>query len=125
MINTLSQIFVILVALLHLYFFILESFLWTHPFGLKTFGRTLEEAQESAVLAANQGLYNSFLSAGLIASFFFSSSEISFAFQLFFMGCVSLAGIYGALTTGPKVGPRIFAIQAVPAILGLLFLCLR
>ncbi len=120
----LSQILVGLVALLHIYFFVLESFLWTHPYGLKTFGRTLQEAQESAVLAANQGLYNLFLSAGLVASFFFKSPEISYTFQLFFMGCVSLAGIYGALTTGPKAGPRIFCIQALPALLGFLLLCL-
>lgn len=117
-----SQVLVGLVAFLHLYFFVLEAFLWTKPYGLKTFNQKLEDAQKSEALAANQGLYNSFLAAGLVASFFFKNPEIAFAFQLFFLNCVLLAGIYGAMTTGPKVGPKIFCIQALPALIGMLLL---
>jgi len=125
MIHTLSQILVAIVAVIHLYVFILETFLWTRPYGLKVFNQRPEVAENSKVLAANQGVYNSFLAMGLIVSLFFHSQEIAFAFQLYFLSCVFLAGVYGALTTGPKVGPRIFVIQSAPALLGLLFLFLR
>jgi putative membrane protein len=117
-----SQSIVLLIALIHLYVLILEMFLWTRPYGLKFFNQKEDVAKSSATLAANQGLYNGFLSMGLISSFFFKNPDIAFAFQLFFLGCVLLAGIYGAMTTGPKVGPRIFYIQALPALLGILAL---
>ncbi|MEZ4815597.1 MAG: DUF1304 domain-containing protein [Bdellovibrionota bacterium] len=122
MLHTTSQILVGLVALIHIYVLALEMFFWTKPLGLKVFGHTQEDAKTSATLAANQGLYNGFLSMGLIASYFFNSADIRLSFQLFFLASVLLAGIYGSLTTGPKVGPRIFVIQALPAALGLLCL---
>lgn len=115
---------VLLVALLHLYFLILEMFLWTKPYGLKVFNQNEAEAIGRASLAANQGLYNGFLSMGLISSFFFKNADIAFAFQLFFLGCVLLAGIYGAMTAGPKVGSKILYIQALPALIGILSLIL-
>ena len=102
---------VFLVALLHLWFLVLEIFFWQKPLGLKVFRLELGFAKQSAALAANQGLYNGFLSAGLIWSLF--ASEPIFAWQLksFFLGCVVMAGIFGALT----VSRKILMIQAAPA----------
>jgi putative membrane protein len=107
----LSNIFVALVALLHLYFLVLEMFLWTKPIGRKTFRNSVEFADASKVLAANQGLYNGFLSAGLLWGVFSGSLE----FKVFFLGCVIVAGIYGAFT----VSRRIFFVQALPGIIAL------
>ena len=112
----LSNIFIALVALLHLYFLILEMFLWTKPRGRKTFGNTVEFAQASRVLAANQGLYNGFLSAGLFWGIFSGSFE----FKVFFLGCVIVAGIYGAFS----VSRRIFFVQALPGIIALVLVLL-
>ncbi len=105
------------VALQHLGFLVLEMFLWKSPIGLKIFANTPAKAETTAVLAANQGLYNGFLAAGLITSFFLSPSE-SHTFRVFFLSCIIIAGIYGAWS----VSPRILFIQAVPAILALLAL---
>lgn len=116
----LANIFIVLVALLHFYFLILEMFLWTKPKGLKTFGNSLEKAQASAVLAANQGLYNGFLSAGLIWSVLHSNSEFSNQLKIFFLGCVIVAGIYGAYS----VSKKIFFVQALPALIALVFVFL-
>ncbi|MGV3623510.1 MAG: DUF1304 domain-containing protein [Archangium sp.] len=104
-----------LVAVLHLYFLTLEMFLWQKAIGLKTFGNTPEKAATMAVLAGNQGLYNGFLSAGLIWGI--AHPDASFGVQLvrFFLGCVIVAGVYGAAT----VSKRILFVQAVPAIIGL------
>ncbi|MEK2647036.1 DUF1304 domain-containing protein [Bdellovibrio sp. BCCA] len=113
----LSNIFVGVVAVLHFYFLYLEMFLWTKPLGLKIFRNTPEKAKESAVLAANQGLYNGFLVAGLIWSLVHPDLLFSYQLKLFFLGCVIVAGIYGAAT----VSKRIFYVQAVPAILALVF----
>lgn len=110
-----ADTFTALVALLHLWFLILEMFLWTKPLGLKTFRNTPEKAQSSAVLAANQGLYNGFLSAGLIWGVFASDPTLGFAVKNFFLGCVIVAGVFGAAT----VSRRIFMVQAAPAILAL------
>ncbi len=108
------QLFLVaLVAFLHLYFLVLEMFYWTKPKGLKTFGLTKEFAEESKTLAANQGLYNGFLSAGLIWSIISNNSEVA----IFFLACVIIAGIYGAYST-KKI--RLFYIQSVPAIIALL-----
>ena len=104
-----------IVALLHVYFVVLEMFLYTKPFGLKTFAQTLEQAQSSAVLMANQGLYNGFLAAGLVWSLFYSNPATSFELKMFFLGCVLIAGIYGAYS----VGKSILFFQAVPAALAL------
>jgi putative membrane protein len=107
----LTTILIILVALLHLWFLILEMFLWTKPIGLKTFRQPLEKAESQAVLAANQGLYNGFLSAGLIWALVTGDASA----KLFFLICVSVAGCYGAYS----VNKRIFFIQAAPALVAI------
>ncbi|WP_421575048.1 DUF1304 domain-containing protein [Stenotrophomonas maltophilia] len=99
----------LLVALLHVYFLVLEMFLWTKPLGLKTFRNTPEKAETTRVLAANQGLYNGFLAAGLFWGLFDHLPML----VNFMLGCVIVAGCYGAYS----VNKRIFFIQAVPAIL--------
>jgi len=109
----LKIILVGLVALEHLYFLYLEMFLWTQPKGLKTFRMTPEKAEASKVLAANQGLYNGFLAAGLVFGLLYPEPQASQHILLFFLGCVAVAGAYGGLT----VGKRILYIQAVPALL--------
>ncbi len=111
----LQVFFVALVAFLHFYFLVLEMFFWTKPKGLKAFGLTKEFAEASKVLAANQGLYNGFLAAGLIWSIVSHNNEIA----LFFLTCVIIAGIYGAYST-KKI--RLFYIQSVPAIIGFLLI---
>lgn len=118
--QTASQILIFLVAALHLWFLTLEMFLWTKPLGLKTFRNTPDKAQITAVLAANQGLYNGFLAGGLITSFFFSDPSTTQAFQVFFLSCVVIAGVYGAWS----VSRRILFIQALPAALALLSILL-
>jgi putative membrane protein len=115
MLNTIANIFVGIVALLHIWFLILEMFLWTKPLGLKAFGQTLERAKASEVLAANQGLYNGFLAAGLIWSIFEPSAATSFQFKIFFLTCVSVAGIFGAFTASRKI----LYVQAIPAFIAL------
>jgi putative membrane protein len=111
---------VVFVALLHVYFLILEMFFWTKPLGLKIFRQTAETAASSAVLAANQGLYNGFLAAGLIWGFAQPNAAFAFQIKLFFLVCVIIAGIYGAVTANG----RILVIQAGPAVLALLALWL-
>ena len=113
-----ANLLVALVAALHVYFLVLEMFLWTKPLGLKTFRNSLEKANDSAVLAANQGLYNGFLAAGLIWGL--SMGAAGHAVQLFFLGCVIVAGVYGAAT----VSRRILYVQAAPAALALILLWL-
>ncbi|MCX7167589.1 MAG: DUF1304 domain-containing protein [Rhodocyclales bacterium] len=108
---------VLLVALEHLYFLYLEMFLWTKPKGLKVFGNTAERAEASKVLAANQGLYNGFLAAGLLWGLIYPGAA-GIHIQMFFLACVVVAGIYGGLT----VKMRIMYLQAGPALLGLLAL---
>jgi len=109
-----AHVVIALVSAAHVWFLVLEMFLWRKPFGLRTFGQSQEKADASATLAANQGLYNGFLAAGLAWSLVTSGPE-AFAFQVFFLGCVVVAGVYGAAT----VSPRIFFLQALPAIVGL------
>jgi len=109
-----SQILTGVVAALHVYFLVLEMFLWTTPYGLKTFGRTLAEQESSKTLAANQGLYNGFLAAGLVWSLV-ASDVIAVPVRAFFLGCVVVAGIYGGLS----VTRKILFVQAVPAALAL------
>ena len=107
----LAQILVALVALLHVYILVLEMFLWTKPQGLSTFRNTPEKAETTRVLAANQGLYNGFLAAGL----FYAIATGSREFALFFLACVIAAALYGAYS----VNKRIFVVQGVPALAGL------
>ena len=109
----LQTFFIALVACLHVYFLILEMFFWTKPKGLKTFGLKKEYAEQSKVLAANQGLYNGFLAAGLIWSIIEKNAEIA----IFFLICVTIAGIYGSYSTKKL---SLFFIQAVPAIITIL-----
>ena len=116
--NPLQTFFIALVAFLHVYFLILEMFLWTKPKGIKAFGlKSKEFAEETKVLAANQGLYNGFLAAGLIWSIISKNTEIA----TFFLCCVIIAGIYGAYST-KKI--RLFYVQSIPALIGLVFLLL-
>jgi len=113
------QVFLVaLVAFLHLYFMILEMFFWTKPKGLKTFGLTKEFAEESKVLAANQGLYNGFLAVGLIWSIISKSTEVT----VFFLCCVIIAGVFGAYST-KKI--KLFYIQAIPAIFALILIIIN
>ena len=113
-----STIVIVIVALLHLYFLVLEMFLWDKPYGLKTFNQKLENAKISKVLAANQGLYNGFLSAGLIWGLLLTDN--GFSVKLFFLICVVVAGIFGGIT----VNRRILFIQATPAIIGIILVVL-
>lgn len=109
--KTLEIILITLIALEHLYILILEMYLWTTPKGIKTFGlKSKDFAEETKVLAANQGLYNGFLAAGLIYSIFVNDSTDA----IFFLVCVSIAGIYGAYTTKKL---KLFYIQGIPAII--------
>jgi len=106
---------VALVALLHIYFLVLEMFFWEKPLGLRTFGIKPEFAKASRTLAANQGLYNGFLAAGLIWGLSLGDSGQSI--KIFFLTCIIIAGVFGALTANR----RIMYIQALPAAIALLF----
>lgn len=110
-----AKVLITIIALLHIYFLILEMFLWDKPMGMKAFGHNAEKAALTKVLAQNQGLYNGFLAAGLIWSLF---AAVPFAMQLanFFLGCVLVAGIYGSITASKKI----LYIQALPAFIALL-----
>lgn len=107
-VSMLAHVLTVLVALLHVYFLVLEMFLWTRPLGLKTFRNTPEKAEITRVLAANQGLYNGFLAAGLLWGAFAGRADVA----LFFLVCVVVAALYGAWS----VSRRIFFVQGVPAI---------
>src|SRR5512140_2611230 len=111
---------VALVAVLHAYFLVLEMFLWTRPLGLKTFRNSPEKAAESAVLAANQGLYNGFLAAGMVWGLVHGTPGVAFQIKTFFLVCVIVAGLYGAST----VSRRILYVQAAPAAVALILLWL-
>ncbi len=114
-----SLIVLFLIGLLHVYILVLEMFLWDKPRGLKAFGLSLEQAKASKTLAANQGLYNGFLAAGLFWGVYLG--QAGFQVQVFFLTCVLIAGIYGGLTAGR----RILFIQALPALIGLVLVFLR
>lgn len=107
----LANVLVGLVAAIHLHIVVLEMFLWDRPYGRRVFGHSAEFAAASKVLAANQGLYNGFLAAGLIWGL--SQGVAGQPVQLFFLGCVIVAGVYGALS----VGLKILFVQAAPAAL--------
>ncbi len=110
----LGNILVALVALIHLYIVYLEMVAWDTPSGRKAFNLTPEFAKESKVLAANQGLYNGFLAAGLLYGLYLGAG--GFQFKVFFLLCVAVAGLYGAAT----VGKKILYIQTIPATLALI-----
>ena len=108
-----ADIAVTLVALLHFYFLVLEMFLWTRPLGLKTFGLTPDFAAASKTLAANQGLYNGFLAAGLVWGLALGAAGIPV--KIFFLGCVVVAGVFGGFTASRKI----FWVQALPGLIAL------
>ncbi|MGM9490132.1 DUF1304 domain-containing protein [Ideonella sp. YS5] len=108
-----ATVLIALVALLHLYFLVLEMFLWDKPAGLKAFGNTPQRAADTKVLAANQGLYNGFLAAGLLWGL--SQGAAGNPVKIFFLLCVVVAGVYGAATASRKI----LFVQALPAALAL------
>ena len=110
-----ASLLVALIAFLHVYFLILEMFLWDKPAGMKAFRQTKESAAATKVLAANQGLYNGFLAAGLFWAL--SMGTQGWDVQVFFLLCVLIAGVFGALTASRKI----LFIQALPAALALVF----
>ncbi len=116
--DIITNLLVGIVAVLHVYFLVLEMFLWEKPYGIKTFGLTPEFAAASKTLAANQGLYNGFLAAGLAWGLLLG--EPGEPVQIFFLGCVIIAGVYGALT----VSRKILFVQALPAAIALALLLL-
>jgi putative membrane protein len=115
-----AAVMVTIVAALHVYFLVLEMFLWRTPFGRRTFGMTQEVADSSAVLAANQGLYNGFLAAGLAWGLIAHGVFPGRAILTFFLACVIVAGLYGAAT----VSRRIALVQSLPAAIALVLVWL-
>ncbi len=116
--NVIGNLLTGLVALIHVYILVLEMFFWDTPRGHKAFGLTPEFARATRVLAANQGLYNGFLAAGLIWGLWIGAAGI--AVKLFFLGCVAVAGLYGAATSSRKI----LFVQTVPAALAMAALLL-
>lgn len=118
--KALADVLVAFVALSHFGFLYLEMFLWTKPIGMKIFRRSPEQARDSAPLAANQGLYNGFLAAGLAWGLFHQDPGAALELKTFFLACVVVAGVFGAATASK----RILWIQALPAAVALLALYL-
>jgi len=114
--SILATILVALVALIHLYIVLLEMVWWSGPRGQKAFGLTPEFAQATKALAANQGLYNGFLAAGLIWGLVHPVPEFAWQIQLFFLTCVAVAGLFGAATASRKI----LFVQTLPAVLAML-----
>jgi len=114
--RTLATLLTGLVALLHFGFLVLEMFLWKNPIGRRVFDTTEAFANETYFMAQNQGLYNGFLAVGLLWGLFTKNRDVTF----FFLICVIVAGVFGAVTASPKI----FIVQAVPAILALVFAAL-
>jgi putative membrane protein len=112
-VSALAAIFVAIVALLHLYFLVLEMFLWDAPYGRRSFGLTQEFATATKSLAANQGLYNGFLAAGLVWGLWLG--ETGRPIEIFFLSCVIVAGIFGAATANRKI----LFVQALPGAVAL------
>ena len=113
-----DNVVIAIVALLHAYFLVLEMFLWDKPAGPRAFGHSAEAAAASKVLAANQGLYNGFLAAGLVWGLSLGAAGTSV--KVFFLLCVLIAGVYGAMTASRKI----LYVQALPALIALLLLWL-
>jgi putative membrane protein len=110
-----GDVVVALVALLHVYFLYLEMVLWTTPRGRAIFGTTKEQAEQSAALAKNQGLYNGFLAAALVLGLAVTNDEAAFEFKVFGLACVIVAAVFGAAT----VSRRILFVQGLPAVIGM------
>jgi putative membrane protein len=115
MMGIISTILVALVALEHVYILYLEMFLWTTPRGMRAFGTTPEVAAASKTLAANQGLYNGFLAAGLVWSLLYPDAVVGRQIALFFLACVIVAAVYGGLTAKRSI----LIVQGLPAVLAL------
>jgi putative membrane protein len=113
-----ATVVIVLIAILHVYILVLEMFLWDKPRGMKAFGLTQQIATSTKVLAANQGLYNGFLAAGLFWGLYLGAA--GFQVKVFFLICVLIAGLYGAATANKKI----LFIQAIPATIGLALLLL-
>jgi putative membrane protein len=111
--STAANIVVALIALVHVYILVLEMFLWDKPAGLRAFGQSQQAATASKVLAANQGLYNGFLAAGLVWGLTLGAAGSGV--KIFFLCCVLVAGLYGAATASRKI----LFVQAIPAAIGL------
>jgi putative membrane protein len=116
--HTAATVVIAIIALLHVYILVLEMFLWDKPQGMKAFGLNQQMATATKVLAANQGLYNGFLAAGLFWGLYLGAA--GFQIKVFFLICVLVAGLYGAATANKKI----LYIQAVPAVIGLALLFL-
>ena len=114
--SLIADVIIVIVALLHIYFLILEMFFWDKPLGLKVFKQTAESAAASKVLAANQGLYNGFLAAGLLWGLLLGSEGVQV--KIFFLTCIAIAGIYGGISANRKI----LYVQALPAVVALLLL---
>ena len=113
--STISYVFIAFIAFLHAYILVLEMFWWNTPKGQKAFNLTPEFTAQTAALAANQGLYNGFLAAGLLWSLLHPNPMFAKQIALFFLCCVAIAGVYGALTAAKKI----LYIQTLPAALGI------
>lgn len=120
MLEMLANIGVAIIAVLHIWFCVLETYFWSRPLGCKMFGMSRELALQSAPLAANQGLYNLFLSAGLFWGLLSRDPVQAFNVKVFFLSCVIVAGLYA----GATVNRRILLVQAFPALLTLVLLCI-
>lgn len=116
--EVIASIAVGLVALLHLYFMMMEMFFWDRPLGMRAFGLKQDFAKATKALAANQGLYNGFLAAGLVWGLFLGAG--GFQIKLFFLGCVIVAGVFGALTASRKI----LFFQALPGAVALVLVVL-
>ncbi len=114
----LANVLIAFVALEHLAFLVLEMFLWTSPTGMQVFGLTPDLAEQTSALAANQGLYNGFLAAGLIWSLV--KKNDAYSLQVFFLSCVVIAGIFGALTAKASI----LYVQGAPAMIALVLVVL-
>lgn len=113
--NLVADILIGAVAIQHLIFMVLEMFLWTKPVGLKIFKMSSKDAQTSAVLAKNQGLYNGFLAAGLVWGLLTADPAQAFSIKVFFLACVAAAGLFGGLTADLSI----LWVQALPAAVAL------
>lgn len=116
--NTLTNILIGIIALQHIAFLVLEMFFWEKPIGRRVFGHSKEAAAASKTLAANQGLYNGFLAAGLIWGLSLGATGTSI--KIFFLGCVLIAGVFGGMTASRKI----LFVQALPAAIGLALMLL-
>ena len=119
--NIISIILVGLVAIEHVYILVLEMFMWATPRARRAFGMSKEEAESTKVLAANQGLYNGFLAAGLFWGLLHSNQIFGYQIQLFFIACVIIAALYGGLTAKRSI----LVVQGLPAVLALMSLLLK